>query len=756
VALPDQIGRYRIVRQLGQGGMGVVYEARDDELDRALAIKTIAEPNADAVMRERFRREARAAAGIRHPNVCQVYEIGEHEKTLFIAMELLEGETLAARIQRGPLPAPDALTVALETLSALDALHSRDLVHRDLKPLNIFLGPHGIKLLDFGLAQPPSSSLVRAADETISPLTQVGLVVGTPQYMAPEQVQGRSVDGRTDLFSLGAILFEMLTGSRPFKGSSPMELYHAVLFEQPPAIGGFPAASVINRVVRRALAKRPDDRYPDAAAMAHALEAARARDDSGEALAPRAIMRLMILPFRVLRSDPDTDFLAFSIPDAVGNALVGLQSLVVRSAAAGARYAGDVLDLSRIAREAEVDVVLSGSLVRAGNRIRVTTQLIETPSGTLLWSHAPQVSLQDLFQLQDEVVQGIVDSLSLSLTARERRLLKHDVPASAKAYEFYLRANQAGQAAVALDPGSWAVARDLYLQCLEEDPDYAPAWARIGRIYRVTGKWGRAGSETNLAKAEAAFRRALDINPDLSIAHNLYAQLEVDLGRAEDAMLRLIERAKARGADPELFAGLVHACRFCGLLEASVAAHRQARRLDPGVATSVGQTYFMLGDYAQVLAEDINATPNVRNLALAMLGREAEAVANYRALEAKLQTRYGDLLQCGRALLEGRREESLTAAEAVLASELKDPETLFHLGRILARLGERQQATSLVGRAVEHGFFCYPAIARDPWLDSLRGDAGFVAVLREAETRHRGAQLTFARAGGDRGLGLTL
>lgn len=508
MALPDQIGRYRIVRQLGQGGMGVVYEARDEELNRALAIKIIAEPNAEAVMRERFRREARAAAGIRHPNVCQVYEIGEHEKTLFIAMELLEGESLAARIQRGPLPVPDALTVALETLSALDALHSRDLVHRDLKPSNIFLGPHGIKLLDFGLAKPPSSSPVRAEDETISPLTQEGLVVGTPQYMASEQVLGRSVDGRSDLFSLGAILFEMLTGSRPFKGSSPMELYHAVLYEEPPVIGGFPAASAIDQVVRRALAKRPDDRYRDAAAMAHELEAARARDDSGEALAPRAITRLMILPFRVLRSDPDTDFLAFSIPDAVGNALAGLQSLVVRSTAAGARFAGDVLDLNRIAREAEVDVVLTGSLVRAGNRIQVTTQLIETPSGTLLWSHAPQVSLQDLFQLQNEVVQGIVDSLSLSLTARERRLLKHDVPASAKAYEFYLRANQAGQAAIALDPGSWAVARDLYLSMpgggpalragLGPDRTDIPGHGEVGtrRIRNESGE-GRSGIQAS-------------------------------------------------------------------------------------------------------------------------------------------------------------------------------------------------------------------------------------------------------------------
>jgi eukaryotic-like serine/threonine-protein kinase len=581
--------------------------------------------------------------------------------------------------------------------------------------------------------------------------------MGTPAYMAPEQAAGDECDHRTDLYAWGMMSYELLTGAHPYATKrSALQLMAAHFSETPPSLREprFAMPRALSDIVMRCLEKDPDKRPDSTADVLSALDAAGTRDNSSEAPASRAITNLMILPFRVLRSDPDTDFLAFSIPDAVGNALGGLQSLAVRSATAAARYAGEVLDLDRIAREAEVDVVLTGSLVRAGNRIRVTTQLIETPSGTLVWSHAAQVSLQDLFQLQDEVVQGIVDSLSLSLTARERRLLKHDVPASAKAYEFYLRANQASQAATAMDPDSWAVARDLYLQCLDEDPDFAPAWARIGRIYRVMGKWGRGEVETNQAKAEAAFKRALQINPDLSIAHNLYAQLEVDLGRAEDAMLRLIARAQVRGADPELFAGLVHACRFCGLLEASVAAHRQARRLDPGIATSVGQTFFMRGDYAQVIAEDINATPNVRNLALAMLGREAEAVANFRALEAKLHTRYGDLLQCCRALLEGRREESLAAADAVLASELKDPETLFYLARVLARLGERQQATSLVGRAVEYGFFCFPAIARDPWLDSLRGDEAFVAVLRAAETRHRGAKQTFAQAGGDRMLGL--
>ena len=751
MSLPASIGRYRIVRQLGEGAMGVVYEARDEALDRPIAIKTIAESNADAVTRERFRREARAGARVRHPNVCQVYEIGEYQDLLFIAMELLEGESLAARLERGPLPLADALTITLETLSALSALHSHDLVHRDLKPSNIFLGPHGIKLLDFGLAKPPSSSVVLADFASVNTLTQAGMIVGTPEYMAPEQFEGSS-DGRTDLFSLGAILCEMLTGSRPFTGSSPMMLFHAVLFDDPPVIAGFPASAAIDRVMRRALAKEPAERYQAAAEMANELTIA--RDDTAPPVAPRKLTRLMILPFRVLRPDPDTDFLAFSIPDAVATALSGLSSLVVRSTAVAARYATDILDLDRIASEAEVSVLLTGTLVRVGDRVRLTTQLIETPSGTILWSHRPELTLQDLFQLQDEVVHGIVASLSLSLTDRERRLLAHDVPASANAYEYYLRGNQASQAASALDPHDWAVARDMYLQCLADDPKYAPAWARVGRIHRVTAKWARSGYSENMLLAEAAFQRALALNPDLSIAHNLYAQLEIDLGNAVGAMHRLIKRASARGSDPEIFAGLVQACRFCGLLDASVAAHREARRLDPSIATSVGHTFFMRGEYALVLAEDSNATPGIRFLAMAMLGHVDEAIASCRELEGKVKTKYTDYLHCISTLLEGRREESLASIEALLAVGMEDPEGIFHLARVLAQLGEPQKATALIRSAVEGGFFCHPVFARDPWLDSLRGSADFIAVLAESERLHRAAQSTFTRANGDRVLGL--
>jgi TolB-like protein len=307
--------------------------------------------------------------------------------------------------------------------------------------------------------------------------------------------------------------------------------------------------------------------------------------------------RLIVLPFRILRADPETDFLAFGLPDAIATCLSGLDSLIVRSSLVASRLAGQAADLKTIASEADVDVVLTGTLVRAGEQLRVSTQLVEAPGGTLVWSHTSQLSLGDIFKLQDDLATRIVESLSLPLTAREQRMLKHDVPANAKAYEFYLRANQLAGTNLSTP----SLARDLYLECLQEDPHYAPAWARLGRVYRLLGKFGDADAEQNLSRAEAAFVRALEINPDLSVAHNLYSYLEIDSGRAEDAMVRLVERAHRRTTDPEIFAGLVHACRYCGLLEASLAADEQARRFDRSIITSVSHTQFHLGDYQRAL-----------------------------------------------------------------------------------------------------------------------------------------------------------
>src|SRR5262249_35195101 len=272
-------------------------------------------------------------------------------------------------------------------------------------------------------------------------------------------------------------------------------------------------------------------------------------DGSDVATRARVMSRLIVLPFRALRPDPETDFLAFSLPDAITSSLSGLESLIVRSSLAAARFAGETPNLKTIADEADVDVVLTGPLLSSGSQLRVSAQLMEAPLGALIWSKTSQVALRDIFQLQDDLAKSIVESLSVPLTAREHRRLKNDVPANAAAYEYYLRANLLYH-----DWPKMSVARELYLRSLEEDPQYAPAWARLGRCHRLIAKWS-GESEEGLVRAKNALEQALQLSPDLPLAHHLYAQLEADVGRAQDAMVRLLGRAVLSGNDPELFAG---------------------------------------------------------------------------------------------------------------------------------------------------------------------------------------------------------
>jgi len=745
LAAGTRLGPYEILAVIGSGGMGEVYRARDTRLNRSVAIKTIRGTGSNDRARTRLWREARAAASVSHPNVCQLYDIGEHGDELYIAMELLEGESLATRIARIALPLRETVQLGLAMLAALDALHRQGFVHRDLKPSNIFLTDHGLKLLDFGLARSADSALT----ETETALTLPGSFVGTPQYMAPEQLLGQSVDARTDVFAAGAIVFEMLTGRPAFAASSFVQIGHAVMYEQPPAIAGSEGTAVLDRVIRRALAKKPEDRYETAEAMANDLRAVPLAADSGAPVRVRPVTRLIVLPFRILRSDPETDFLAFSLPDAITGSLSGLESLVVRSSLTAARLAGDVPDLKRIAVEADADIVMTATLLRAGNELRVSTQLVEAAAGTVIWSLTSQVCLGDVFKLQDELTHRIVDALSLPLTAREERMLKHDVPSNARAYESYLRANQ-----LSTDSAHWDLARDLYLRCLEDDPRYAPAWARLGRIYRIIGKYFPKGRNENLALAESACQRALDINRDLALAHTLYAHIEIDLGRAQDAMYRLLERAKRRRADPELFAGLVDACRYCGLLEASVAAHEQARRLDPTIHTSIVHTYFMLGDYDRCIAAEIDE-PYVVSLALEALGRREEAISRLKAIEQTVHKVSGFVV-AGWTLLEGNRAESLHALRRIIESGFSDPEGLFYVSRQLAYLGEPERALSVLNRVVDTGFACFSMMAGDPWLNPLRTDPQFATILRRCSARHRDAVAAFIQAGGDRVLNVTV
>ena len=734
--------------------MGEVYKARDTRLDRTVAIKVLPEHvAADPDLKQRFEREAKTISRLNHPHICTLHDIGSQDGIDFLVMEYLEGETLMDRVARGPMPVSEAIPLALTLVATLELLHQQHVVHRDLKPANLFLTSHGLKLLDFGLAR----AVQRDLGETNLALTSPGALVGTPQYMAPEALQGQAVDLRADIFAVGAVLYEMLAGRPAFSGESLIDVAHAVIHTAPSVLTGSPAVVAVDRVINRALAKRPAERYQTAGLLADDLRRVLSVPVEEEDTA-RPLTRLMVLPFRVLRPDPDTEFLAISLPDAISTSLSGLQSLVVRSSLAAGHDSGTQPDLKILAQQADVDMALVGTIVRAADQFRVRTQLVEVPSGTVLWSHNSEVGLKNLFQLEDDLTRRLVDSLSLKLTAHEDQALHRDAPRSATAYEFYLRANELSRR-----PPEWSVARDLYERSVEQDPSYAPAWARLGRLYRVLAKFGHEDRKAGYQQAEAAFQRALALNPDLSEAHHLYTALELERGRPTEAVVRLIEQAKHGGADPNLFAGLVQACRYVGLLEASLAAHERARRLEPRIETSVEHSLFMAGQYQEAIDAGAGKpfSEITSALSLVELGRRTEAITvldgalqhpDYRGVHPSLRHALGAI----RAVVDGDGAATLAALEQIDPELLEtDPEFCYFVGVWFVPAGAGERALSLIEKAVRMGFFCYPWTMRDSLLDPLRRTAEFQKLLAQVEARHRNALAVFTQAGGYDVLGLT-
>ncbi|HET9328114.1 MAG TPA: protein kinase, partial [Candidatus Eisenbacteria bacterium] len=743
-----------ITGTLGQGGMGIVYSARDERLGREVALKTMTSLAGDETARKRFWREARAAASVNHPNICQLYEIGEENGELFIAMELLEGESLAERLKRGSLNVSEALPVGLGILAALSALHARGIVHRDLKPSNVFLTPHGVKLLDFGLARPTDSEGARPLGTMID-LTSPGMMMGTPRYMSPEQITGEPMDARSDLFATGAILFESLSGRPAFSGRSVVEIMHATLHEQPPALTGSPAVAAVDRVIRRAMAKRPADRPSSADAMADELRAVRvAYGDETPAMA-RALTRLVVLPFRVLRPDPETDFLAFSLPDAISSSLSAFSSLVLRSSASATRFQKETPDLKALAAEADVDRVVMGTLLRSGDQVQATAQLVEAPGGTLLSSHTVLASLGDLFKLQDDIARRVVEALSLPLTGAPSPT--PDRPHDASAYALYLRANE-----LALRYEHIPEARELYLRCVEMDPRFAPAWAQLGRCHRVIAKYIDPAIASQ-AEAEKALARALELNPRLAVAHKYYAALEADMGQSPRALTRLLGEASRHGNDPELFAGLVHACRYAGLFEQSIAAHHEARRLDPNIPTSVDQTIQLTPEFARSLEEDPTppeggADAVIRVIKLGLAGRREEARRDLLAVPhiARIPV-FKPWTEFLLAWLERRTDDMVRIRGTLHAvGILDDPEAMFQEGWLFCDAGDARAGLALIGSAIGKGYFAAPTLSWSKAFDPLRSDPTFRQLLADAEAGRDRALATFREAGGERLLGLDL
>lgn len=752
---PREIAHYRVDRLLGEGGMGCVYEAFDLKLERRVAIKVIRKEAADREMKERFWREARGAAGVAHPGICQVHEIGEDPAVgLYLVMELLKGETLALRISRGPLPLEQAIRITAEAARALEALHDHGLVHRDLKPSNIFVLTDGrIKILDFGLVRP----VIRGdgSAETRPALTMEGALVGTPAYMAPEQINGDPIDARADLFSLAAIAWEMVAGRPAFGRQRVGETLAAVLKEEPPELP--PGAASFDRVLRRSLAKSPSGRHESAAQMAHEMETLTfgARTPSLEATGPPALTlpmrevpsparRLVVLPFRMLRPDPELDFLGFALADAVSLSLSSLGTVVVRSTAAAAPFATSPLpDLAEVARKLDVDAVLFGTILAAGGRCRVSAQLVEVAGRSVLCSTTSDAPSSDIFDLQDNLSRRIVETLRVPLGGGSHPSLGGDRPANPEAYELFLRAN-----AAALNSADFSVARGLYKKCLETDPGFAPGWARLARLRRLEGKYNPEQQEEGFRAAEEALARALAINPDLGAAHFLKAGIDVDSGRAEAAVERLLSLSVRRPRDPDPWTGLVLAFRYLGLNEESLAAHRRAEAIDRDVPSSVVQTFIMLGRYQEGLASVRGeGTWSAAEAATCLwgLGRTEEGLVRLRRFLSLDPTGFvRSWAELTQALLADRKAEVIRLARSM--SRFQDSEARAYIAAYSSLCGDVALALESAEASLALGYANVWYFEHSDFFNPVREESRFQHVVAAMRRRHEAAAARFGGA----------
>jgi len=662
-------GPYQIHSQLGEGGMGQVFLAQDRTLDRPVALKFLSSAlQEQEEARRRFLREAKAAAALDHPYICKIYQTGEEDGRPFIAMEYVRGETLRSRLDTERLPLKDVLRITMEVAEALETAHAAPIVHRDLKPSNIMLTTGGhVKVLDFGLAK---RVVMEGGDhaETQSELTEAGAVQGTVAYMSPEQVRGRKVDSRSDVFSLGVVLYECLTGRNPFQAGSSLETASQILHHTPPSpgLGRDDVPPLLEHIVTKMLAKAPEDRYQ----ATHDLrtDLARVRDmvDRGEAptatgkpstgpeilpVAPgvvrpafrrralisglvlalgvtagaslwwwsraepgvnRAPLSVAVMPFANVSGDPDNDYLANGIAQAVTTRLhrAGLRVIPWETA----RRFRDSSNPIEIARALKVDAVLSGSFQTAGDRLLVTVSLVEGATGFISWTNEFEEAFDDIFQVQTRIAEGVAANLGHELTGDAAATLARPESSSLDAYDFYLQGAEYLQNG---DRESTNIAYDYFSRAVKVDPNMAEARVGLGAVYleRYWSGWG--GGAGNLGLAEKSFQTALQHDPMDMRARRGLMLIEFYRGNSEEA-LRLAQEAALRGSDDiETLLARAEAYALSGPTDPAGPLLDRILALDPGNQTAswlrvlvfhrnerFGETVTAADDYVRRFGDD--------------------------------------------------------------------------------------------------------------------------------------------------------
>jgi serine/threonine protein kinase/tetratricopeptide (TPR) repeat protein len=675
----DQLGHYTVVSLLGMGGMGAVYRATDTALGRDVALKVLpAEMAADPERIERFRREARAVAALNHPNIVTIHSVECAGNTHFLTMELLQGRTLEALVAEGPLPIERVVKIARQIAEAVASAHEQGIVHRDLKPANVIVDDSGrATVLDFGLAK-TKPALVDADAATVR-VTRLGALLGTPTYMSPEQVRGLDVDHRTDIFSLGAVIYEMATGVRPFRGRSSAELASAILRDTPRRASDVRPAvpSELARVIMRCLEKVPSGRFASMAEVVAALRPA-AHDPAGTP-------SVAVLPFENLSADAENDFFADGLAEELLNALTQIDGLRVAARTSSFSFKSNPYDVAEIGAKLNVATVLEGSVRRAGNRVRVTVKLVDVANGFQLWSERYDREITDIFGLQDSIARAIAERLKVTLTVATSARLVKPATTNIEAYEWYLRGR-----ALLLKRGRHVAAG---IECLQRavslDPGFAAAWAGLADVHSVRGYWGMAPPGETMPRSLTAARRAIQLDPHLAEAHGALAVAlllwERDYVTADAAFRRCLELT------PEYTQGRCWYALFnlqCvqRRFEQGVAEARKALAADP------------LSAYAT----------SILALTLALAGQTAEALEDGRLAAQRDPDSFVTHWSHGVvAHLHGAYAESIAAFATAAAISERHPFALAYAAAAYADWGRKSDAEAMHEEALERGESSY-------------------------------------------------
>jgi len=721
-----RLGPYEIVALIGAGGMGEVYRVRDPRLGRDVAVKVLLAECADDPDRlRRFEQEARAASALNHPNILVVHDVGTHEGAPYLVTELLEGESLRARLQGGALPVRTAVDIATQMARGLAAAHDKGIVHRDLKPENLFVSRDGrVKILDFGLAKllrPPQEA---AEASTVAGATQPGMMMGTVAYMSPEQIRGQEVDHRADIFAFGCVLYEMLRGERPFAGSTAADTLAAILSRDPRPLADrqreVPAA--LELVVLRCLEKRPDERFDTARDVAFALRAVAQPQEprsTADRLRPsRQPPSIAVLPPVNLSADPEQEYFCDGIAEEIINALARVEGLRVVARTSSFAFKDRAQDIREIGRSLDVSAVLEGSVRKAGDRLRVTAQLISVADGYHLWSERFDRRLEDVFAIQDEIALAIVENLKVKLLSGEKASMVRRRAYNLEAYDTYLKALFEWNR---MTPEGFARCRGLFREAIRLDPEFAPAYAQLADSATSPTWWADQPPAEALAQAIPLAEQALALDPTMAHAHSVLgysrAFFERDRFAGERSLRRAVELAP-NDALAQTYLALFLMAQGDG--EEAVARARLALRLDPvspALHVWAGTILFFSGEPAEglrTLEEQVARTPEFwmphyfLSTGLGTGGRLVEAqVEAERAVELSGGSSVAlSLLVCLCHLL-GERERSDSLFERLL----RRAETGYVAPMFLAWAHLARRETDQALRRAEEAL-----VAKDPWV----------------------------------------